>query len=239
MTDQEKLDQILLCKDNPEYFIQTFLPTKLYKQQQFLLDCYTTSSTFAITSRQVGTTYVNTAYLLWNLIFGDSVDGKRKYVAYVTFSSDNAIYIKNEVLRLYKLLPDFLMNLSSSGRNTLCTNNCHLSFYGFNQNTFRGNSFSEILIDNIAHIKENLLENIFSIPRSTKLIISTSLSLNNYSVFSFIKNHGIDNTMNVQIIPFESCSQYSTEKKSMLINRLGQVLYDSEYSCIESGVTYA
>lgn len=81
-----EIDELLKCRDNPEYFISNYfhlahpkrgnIKARLYACQQRLVKAYNTNRhTVSLSARQSGTTTVNIGYVLWFALFHSQQHG--------------------------------------------------------------------------------------------------------------------------------------------------------------------
>ena len=193
---EEQLDEYIKCKQDPIYFITTYLKTvslddglvdfKLYPYQiKFIEAIHNNRRVISMQPRQSGKTQVVAAYILWYTLFNDV-----KNVAILANKGATA----REILSRYKLMYEFVPMYMQQGVKTwnkgsieLENNSC--VFTGAtNAAGIRSKSVNFLYMDEVAIIPNTVFDEFYasswptlSSGESTKIVMtSTPLGYNHY-----------------------------------------------------------
>lgn len=191
---QHEVDEFIKCADDPVYFSKTYIkiinvdrglmPFEMWDFQEDMINKFH-QNRFCICKlpRQVGKTTVSVAYLLHSILFNENYN-----VAILANKSSTAREIMGRLQLAFEYLPRFLQQgvVEWNKGNIELSNGSKAQADSTSGSSVRGRSFNAILLDEFAHIPNNVAEAFFmstyptiSSGNTTKVIIvSTPNGLN-------------------------------------------------------------
>lgn len=154
------------CEDDPVYFVKNYMkirhpdrgviPFDLWPWQEEMLKMYK-DNRFVISriARQSGKTSVSIAYFLWLILFHND-----KLVAIMANKGKTAISILSRIRLAYEHLPKFLQQgiITWNKGDVELANGSKIFAYATSSDSVRGETFSAILLDELAFVPPNEAE---------------------------------------------------------------------------------
>lgn len=163
---QERLDEYERCANDPDYFIYKYFRVRTLDegvvgfkmwgfQQRLLHAIHENRFTATLFPRQSGKTTVVAAYFLHTVLFN-----KDKYIGILANKKDLAIDILSRIQLAFELLPKWLQQGIKVWNKTsiMLENGCKIEAHATSGASVRGKSFNIMLLDEFAHIENNLAE---------------------------------------------------------------------------------
>lgn len=167
---EEMIAEYIKCKNDPIYFIKTYIyvvhPDRgvvkfdLYDYQEDMIDTYhNNKKVIFLTSRQQGKTTVSAAYLLWFMIFNDN-----KTVAILANKQATADEILSRMRLAYEELPQWLQQgVRSWNKRSIELENGSKAFSSASSSSsIRGKSISILYLDEFAFIPNTQADDFFT-----------------------------------------------------------------------------
>lgn len=192
--DAEKLQEILKCKDDPIYFIETYVKIihvdkglinfKLYPWQKEMIAAMKNERFCAfVVARQGGKSIAVAAFLLWYVLFN-----KRVSVGLLANKGDTAREIMGRIQRSYMHLPKWIQQgITEWNKGSMVLENeSRILAAATSSDNVRGFSFNIVYLDEVAHIEnyEAFFTSVFptiSSGETTQVIMtSTPYGLNHF-----------------------------------------------------------
>ena len=193
---EEQLAEYVKCANSPQYFIENYInivhlerglvPFEMYDFQKKMVSTFH-ENRFVIckVGRQSGKSVTVIAYLLWYLLFNESVS-----VAMLANKSATSRELLSRMQLAYENLPFWLqqgVGVWNKGSFEL-ENGSKIISSATSSSAIRGSSFNLVFLDEFAFVENNLAEDFFrsvfptiSSGQNTKLIIvSTPYGMNHY-----------------------------------------------------------
>jgi len=193
---EEQIAEFVKCANNPEYFIEEYLkivhlerglvPFHMYDFQKNMVKTFHENRfTICKVGRQSGKSVTVIAYLLWYLLFNESVS-----VAMLANKAATSRELLSRMQLAYENLPFWLqqgVGVWNKGSFEL-ENGSKIISAATSSSAIRGSSFNLVFLDEFAFVENNLAEDFFrsvyptiSSAENTKLIIvSTPYGMNHY-----------------------------------------------------------
>jgi len=193
---EEQISEFVKCANNPDYFIETYIkivhlerglvPFKMYDFQKNMVNTFHENRfTICKVGRQSGKSVTVIAYLLWYLLFNESVS-----VAMLANKAATSRELLSRMQLAYENLPFWLqqgVGVWNKGSFEL-ENGSKIISAATSSSAIRGSSFNLVFLDEFAFVENNLAEDFFrsvyptiSSAENTKLIIvSTPYGMNHY-----------------------------------------------------------
>ena len=193
---EEQIAEFVKCANNPEYFIEEYLkivhlerglvPFQMYDFQKNMVKTFHENRfTICKVGRQSGKSVTVIAYLLWYLLFNESVS-----VAMLANKAATSRELLSRMQLAYENLPFWLqqgVGVWNKGSFEL-ENGSKIISAATSSSAIRGSSFNLVFLDEFAFVENNLAEDFFrsvyptiSSAENTKLIIvSTPYGMNHY-----------------------------------------------------------
>jgi len=166
----EMISEYIKCKNDPIYFIKTYIyvvhPDKgvvkldLYDYQERMIDAYHNNrKVIFLTARQQGKTTVSAAYLLWFMIFNDN-----KSVAILANKQATADEILGRMRLAYEELPMWLQQgVKSWNKRSIELENGSKAFSSASSSSsIRGKSISILYLDEFAFVPNTQADEFFT-----------------------------------------------------------------------------
>lgn len=167
---QEMIDEYTKCKNDPVYFIKTYIkvihpdrgivPMDLYDYQERMIHAYHTNrKVIFLTARQQGKTSVSAAYFVWYIIFNDT-----KSVAIMANKQATAYEIMDRIRLSYEHLPKWLQQgVKIWNRGSIELENGSKIFgAATTASGTRGKTVNILYLDEYAFVENNLAEAFFT-----------------------------------------------------------------------------
>ena len=193
---EEQIQEFVKCANSPEYFIVNYIkivhlerglvPFEMYDFQKKMVSTFHENRfTICKVGRQSGKSVTVIAYLLWFLLFNESVS-----VAMLANKSATSRELLSRMQLAYEHLPFWLqqgVGVWNKGSFEL-ENGSKIISSATSSSAIRGSSFNLVFLDEFAFVENNLAEDFFrsvyptiSSAENTKLIIvSTPYGMNHY-----------------------------------------------------------
>ena len=193
---EEQIQEFVKCANSPEYFIINYIkivhlerglvPFEMYDFQKKMVSTFHENRfTICKVGRQSGKSVTVIAYLLWFLLFNESVS-----VAMLANKSATSRELLSRMQLAYEHLPFWLqqgVGVWNKGSFEL-ENGSKIISSATSSSAIRGSSFNLVFLDEFAFVENNLAEDFFrsvyptiSSAENTKLIIvSTPYGMNHY-----------------------------------------------------------
>ena len=193
---EEQISEFVKCANSPEYFIEEYLkivhlerglvPFQMYDFQKNMVKTFHKNRfTICKVGRQSGKSVTVIAYLLWYLLFNESVS-----VAMLANKAATSRELLSRMQLAYENLPFWLqqgVGVWNKGSFEL-ENGSKIISAATSSSAIRGSSFNLVFLDEFAFVENNLAEDFFrsvyptiSSAENTKLIIvSTPYGMNHY-----------------------------------------------------------
>ena len=193
---EEQIQEFVKCANSPEYFIINYIkivhlerglvPFEMYDFQKKMVSTFHENRfTICKVGRQSGKSVTVIAYLLWFLLFNESVS-----VAMLANKSATSRELLSRMQLAYEHLPFWLqqgVGVWNKGSFEL-ENGSKIISSATSSSAIRGSSFNLVFLDEFAFVDNNLAEDFFrsvyptiSSAENTKLIIvSTPYGMNHY-----------------------------------------------------------
>lgn len=193
---EEQISEFVKCANSPEYFIEEYLkivhlerglvPFQMYDFQKNMVKTFHENRfTICKVGRQSGKSVTVIAYLLWYLLFNESVS-----VAMLANKAATSRELLSRMQLAYENLPFWLqqgVGVWNKGSFEL-ENGSKIISAATSSSAIRGSSFNLVFLDEFAFVENNLAEDFFrsvyptiSSAENTKLIIvSTPYGMNHY-----------------------------------------------------------
>jgi len=193
---EEQISEFVKCANSPEYFIEQYLkivhlerglvPFEMYDFQKNMVKTFHENRfTICKVGRQSGKSVTVIAYLLWYLLFNESVS-----VAMLANKAATSRELLSRMQLAYENLPFWLqqgVGVWNKGSFEL-ENGSKIISAATSSSAIRGSSFNLVFLDEFAFVENNLAEDFFrsvyptiSSAENTKLIIvSTPYGMNHY-----------------------------------------------------------
>ena len=193
---EEQIQEFVKCANSPEYFIVNYIkivhlerglvPFEMYDFQKKMVNTFHDNRfTICKVGRQSGKSVTVIAYLLWFLLFNESVS-----VAMLANKSATSRELLSRMQLAYEHLPFWLqqgVGVWNKGSFEL-ENGSKIISSATSSSAIRGSSFNLVFLDEFAFVENNLAEDFFrsvyptiSSAENTKLIIvSTPYGMNHY-----------------------------------------------------------
>ena len=193
---QEMIDEFILCKKDPIYFVKNYVciihPTKgivkfnLYDYQEDLINLYHAKNrVITLQPRQSGKSISTAAYLLWYSLFNDN-----KTIAVLANKQATADEILGRIRLAFEELPKFLQQgvRTWNKRSIELENGSKIFSSASSASSIRGRSISILYLDELGFIPNNQAEEFFtavyptiSAGKDSKILISSTP--NGYNMF--------------------------------------------------------
>jgi hypothetical protein len=248
---QHELDEFVKCMNDPVYFIKTYttvihvdkgvVPFDLYDyQEKIVRTVHANRFTICKMARQTGKSTTILAYLLHYILFNDHVN-----VAVLANKGDTARELLARLAMAFEYLPRFLQQgiITWNKGSIELTNGSRIKAAATSSSGLRGHSYNVILLDEFAHIEENIAEAFFastfptiSSGKSTKVImVSTPLGLNLFHKMWVGANLPVGDENKNEYVPEEvHWSQVPGRdeewKRQMIINT-NEIQFAQEHEC--------
>ena len=193
---EEQIQEFVKCANSPEYFIVNYIkivhlerglvPFEMYDFQKKMVSTFHENRfTICKVGRQSGKSVTVIAYLLWFLLFNESVS-----VAMLANKSATSRELLSRMQLAYEHLPFWLqqgVGVWNKGSFEL-ENGSKIISAATSSSAIRGSSFNLVFLDEFAFVENNLAEDFFrsvfptiSSGQNTKLmIVSTPYGMNHY-----------------------------------------------------------
>ena len=160
------------CMEDPVYFIRTYcyiqhpvkgsIPFALYPYQERMVRAFQNNRlSIALTSRQVGKSWISGAFLLWYAIFHDE-----KLALIASNKNSNAMEMIHRVRFIYERLPRWLKpGLTADGWNKHevgFDNGSRIMSQATSADTGRGLAISLMFLDEFAFVRDSIQEDFWS-----------------------------------------------------------------------------
>lgn len=191
---KEQAAEYLKCKDDPDYFIETYvkitdidvgtIPFKMRSYQKTMIHHYHKHRfNINLLSRQSGKTTAVAAYGIYHVLFSD-----RKHVKILANKYENARGILDRIKKSYELLPEWLQQgvLKWNEGSIELENYSQISVGTTTPDSGRSASISLLILDEFAFVKNNIASEFWSAvypvissgKKTRVIIISTANGLN-------------------------------------------------------------
>ena len=250
---EESLEEYMKCKDNPEYFIENhvrivhvdkgLVPFDMYPYQKDMVHKFS-DNRFVICKmpRQTGKSTTIISFLLWYVLFNESVN-----VAILANKGMTARELLARLQLAYEHLPKFLQQgvLTWNKGNIEIENGSKVIAAATSSSAVRGSSFNIIFLDEFAHVPQNIAEQFFtsvyptiSSGESTKvLIVSTPLGLNMFYKMWVEAEEGRNDYVPIEVHWSEVPGRDGKWKEETIRNT-SEVQFTQEFECEFVGSTY-
>ena len=243
----EQLKEILLCKDDPIYFITTYckiisldseqlIPFTLYPyQKKFITTLQDNRRVISMQPRQMGKSQTVAAYVLWYTLFNNN-----KTVAILAHKSDAAMEILSRYQLMYENLPIWMQQgIKTWNKGDVDLENGSSVFTAATSSAgIRGKSVNLLYVDEAAIIPNNIAEAFFtsvypvvSAGETTKIILtSTPLGYNHFWKFWNDAENNINGFTPLRVEYFEHPKRdkkWAAEQKALL----GEIKFNQEVLC--------
>lgn len=244
---QEEVYELLKCKDDPIYFINTYclivsldsemlVPFTLFPyQEKFISTIQDNRRVISMQPRQMGKSQTVAAYILWYTLFNNN-----KTVAILANKSDAAMEILSRYQLMYENLPLWMQQgIKTWNKGDVDLENGSSVFTAATSAAgIRGKSVNLLYVDEVAVIPNNIAEQFFtsvypvvSAGETTKIILtSTPLGYNHFWKFW---NDAENNTNGFKPLRVEyhehpkRDAKWAEEQKALL----GEIKFNQEVLC--------
>lgn len=201
---EEQLKEYIKCSQDPIYFLTNYVkvihvdkgevPFDLYPfQKEMIKTIHENRRVVGRIGRQSGKSTTTIGYILWATLFNDNYT-----VAFLANKGSLAIELLDRYQKMYESLPLYLQQgvVYFNRGSVELENGSKVIAAATSSSAIRGNSFAHVILDEFAHIPNNLAEEFFasvypviSSGEKTKLtMISTPFGLNLfYKIFTDAK----------------------------------------------------
>ena len=242
----EQLDEYLKCKQDPIYFITTYLKTvslddglvdfKLYPYQvKFIEAIHNNRRVISMQPRQSGKTQVVAAYVLWYTLFNDV-----KNVAILANKGATA----REILSRYKLMYEFVPMYMQQGVKTWnkgsieLENNSAVFTGATNAAGIRSKSVNFLYMDEVAIIPNTVFDEFYasswptlSSGETTKIVMtSTPLGYNHFWKFWSEAETGANGFVPIRVT-WQEHPKRDQKWADAQMSSLGKLKYTQEVDC--------
>jgi hypothetical protein len=168
----DQVAELLKCMDDPSYFIKSYcqiqhpvkgsIPFSLYPYQERMVKTFHDNRlSIALTSRQVGKSWLSGAYLLWYAMFNDE-----KLALIASNKNSNAMEMIHRIRYMYERLPHWIKpGLTSDGWNKHevgFDNGSRIMSQATSADTGRGLSVSLMFLDEFAFVRDSIQEDFWT-----------------------------------------------------------------------------
>lgn len=201
---EEQVTEYIKCSGDPIYFLENYVkvvhvdkgvvPFKLYDfQKDMIMSIHENRRVVGRIGRQSGKSTTTIGYVLWATLFNNNYS-----VAFLANKGSLAIELLDRYQKMFESLPLFLQQgvVYFNKGSVEIENGSKVIAAATSSSSIRGNSFSHVILDEFAHVGNNLAEEFFmsvypviSSGETTKLtMISTPNGLNLfYKIFTDAK----------------------------------------------------
>lgn len=200
---KHETQEYMKCIQDPVYFTKTYckivhvdkgvVPFELYPFQEHMINTYAHNRfNIALCPRQVGKSTVVVAYLLWFILFQDS-----KNCCILAHKAQTAREILSRLRNAYEMLPLWLQkgikvwnkgDIEIEDHKKDSAAGSKVVAAATSSGSIRGNSYNVVLLDEFAHVPNNLAEDFFASVYPTiasgtttqTIIISTPNGMNHF-----------------------------------------------------------
>ncbi len=250
---EKNLEEYMLCKENPEHFIETYVrivhvdkglvPFDMYPFQKDMIHKFS-DNRFVICKmpRQTGKSTTIISFLLHYVLFNESVN--------VAILANKGMVARELLARLqlaYEHLPKWLQQgaVVWNKGNIEIENGSKVIAAATSSSAVRGSSFNIIFLDEFAHVPQNIAEQFFtsvyptiSSGESTKvLIVSTPLGLNMFYKMWIEAEEGRNDYVPIEVHWSEMPGRDGKWKEETIRNT-SEVQFTQEFECEFVGSTY-
>ena len=250
---EKNLEEYMLCKENPEHFIETYVrivhvdkglvPFDMYPFQKDMIHKFS-DNRFVICKmpRQTGKSTTIISFLLHYVLFNESVN-----VAILANKGAVARELLSRLQLAYEHLPKWLQQgaVVWNKGNIEIENGSKVIAAATSSSAVRGSSFNIIFLDEFAHVPQNIAEQFFtsvyptiSSGESTKvLIVSTPLGLNMFYKMWIEAEEGRNDYVPIEVHWSEMPGRDGKWKEETIRNT-SEVQFTQEFECEFVGSTY-
>lgn len=243
--DRYEANEIIHCRDNIEYFIENYLKIRnpnrgsvyfeLYDFQKDMINIYEDHKLcIGTVARQMGTTSLSCAYILWNMIFKPDFQA-----AIVSSSFSYTKEIMDRVLFFFDNLPDFI-KVDATCRNKTelkLSNGSSVVAMTVRSNYMRGRTLNLIYFDEMAYFDKNHADDMWHslmpciVTGSQVIVASTPNSTDN--LFYKIWQAAIEgkNKFHPFKVIWNKHPDRNDEFKETIVQTIGLKHFTQEYEC--------